>query len=99
MQDASFSVVSIVSGTGDARSTTPSLTWRLAGDTAVVEVVGLLDATTRKQFADYLAQTGSSVILGLTGVSFMNSRGLRLIVHRWQAATASGVGVGYPASR
>ncbi|MDF5755865.1 STAS domain-containing protein [Spongiactinospora sp. TRM90649] len=79
-----------------------------AGEIAVVEVHGILDATTREQFASYLADTaaqyGQGMILDLGGVSFMDSRALGLIVHHWQASTAANarfalVGVQYSKSK
>jgi stage II sporulation protein AA (anti-sigma F factor antagonist) len=75
---------------------------------AVVHVDGILDATTREQFADYLDATteehGSDLILDLGGVTFMDSRALGLIVHHWQLSTEAGgrfalVGVHYPSSK
>ncbi|MFI6318966.1 STAS domain-containing protein [Nonomuraea sp. NPDC050556] len=70
----------------------------------VVRVEGILDATTRKQFADHLAGVGPDLILDLAGVTFMDSRALGLIVHQWQEATSSGsrfalVGVQYSKSK
>lgn len=71
---------------------------------AVVHVEGILDATTRDRFARFLADTddehGPDMILDLSGVTFMDSRALGLIVHHWQRATGAGgdyalVGVSY----
>lgn len=75
-----------------------------AGGIAVVSVEGALDATTRKQFADYLSGVGPDLILDLAGVTFMDSRALGLIVHQWQEASAAGarfalVGVQYSRSK
>ncbi|MFF4197877.1 STAS domain-containing protein [Nonomuraea sp. NPDC001831] len=50
------------------------LTSRLVDDIAVITISVLLDATTRDQFADYLAQAGPALILDLGGVTFMDSR-------------------------
>ncbi|GGS50289.1 anti-sigma factor antagonist [Planobispora rosea] len=64
------------------------------GGVNVVRVTGLLDATTRDQFADYLAaeaaEHGADMVLDLSGVTFMDSRALGLIVHQWQVSTAGG---------
>ncbi|RBQ20560.1 anti-anti-sigma factor [Spongiactinospora rosea] len=85
-----------------------SLTARTVGDIAVVEIHGILDATTREQFAAFLADTAArhreGMILDLGGVSFMDSRALGLIVHYWQASTGAGtrfalVGVQYSRSK
>ncbi|MBG0822221.1 anti-sigma factor antagonist [Planomonospora sp. ID91781] len=60
----------------------------------VIRVTGLLDATTRDQFADYLAaeaaEHGIDMVLDLGGVTFMDSRALGLIVHQWQVSTQAG---------
>ncbi|MBO3753065.1 STAS domain-containing protein [Streptosporangiaceae bacterium NEAU-GS5] len=75
---------------------------------SVVHVEGILDATTRDQFADYLDTTseehGPDLILDLAGATFMDSRALGLIVHHWQLCTQAGgrfalVGVHYPSSK
>ncbi|WP_326640340.1 STAS domain-containing protein [Nonomuraea fuscirosea] len=59
------------------------LTSSTAGDIAVIAVEGVLDATTRQQFADHLDQAGTSIILDLAGAVFMDSRALGLIIHHW----------------
>lgn len=70
----------------------------------VVRVEGILDASTRDRFARFLAETedehGPDMILDLSGVTFLDSRALGLIVHHWQRATGAGghyalVGVRY----
>ncbi|WP_345574655.1 STAS domain-containing protein [Nonomuraea rosea] len=66
----------------------------------VTAVDGLLDATTREQFADHLSHASPSLILDLGEVTFMDSRALGLIVHHWKASCAAGgkfalVGVEY----
>ncbi|MCG5212579.1 STAS domain-containing protein [Streptosporangium sp. KLBMP 9127] len=75
------------------RSAALTLSSTLAGGLVVVKVDGILDATTRNQFATYLAETveerGPGMILDLEGVSFMDSRALGLIVHQWQVSTAA----------
>lgn len=55
----------------------------------VIRVDGMLDATTREEFADCLSCAGADVVLDLSGVTFMDSRALGLIVHQWQASTAA----------
>lgn len=81
-----------------------SLTSSTVDEITVVKVDGVLDATTREQFADYLSLTGADLILDLAGVTFMDSRALGLIVHHWQTSSASGarfalVGVEYSKSK
>ncbi|GAA4236928.1 stage II sporulation protein AA (anti-sigma F factor antagonist) [Streptosporangium album] len=70
------------------RAAALTLTSALVGGINVVRVTGLLDATTRDQFADYLAaemdEHGPDMALDLGGVAFMDSRALGLIVHHWQ---------------
>ncbi|MFI6450442.1 STAS domain-containing protein [Streptosporangium amethystogenes] len=76
------------------RSAALTLTSALVSGINVIRVTGLLDATTRDQFADYLAaQTGEhglDMALDLGGVTFMDSRALGLIVHHWQLSTTAG---------
>jgi stage II sporulation protein AA (anti-sigma F factor antagonist) len=81
---------------------------RVAEGVPVVYVNGILDATTRTQFTDRLAEIidehGPDLVLDLSGVTFMDSRALGLIVHHWQrTVTADGnfalVGVQYSNSR
>ncbi|MCA2190390.1 STAS domain-containing protein [Nonomuraea cavernae] len=81
-----------------------SLSSSTVDEITVVKVDGVLDATTREQFADYLSLAGSDLILDLAGVTFMDSRALGLIVHQWQNSLASGakfalVGVEYSKSK
>ncbi|MFE3451797.1 STAS domain-containing protein [Nonomuraea sp. NPDC059194] len=85
-----------------------SLTSSVEGGLPVVVVEGVLDATTREQFADHLAEVvtghGNELILDLAGVTFMDSRALGLIVHHWQGCTSTGgkfalVGVRYSPSK
>jgi anti-sigma B factor antagonist len=75
------------------RSAALTLTSVRVGGINVVRVVGLLDATTRDQFADYLAaetgEHGPDMALDLGGVTFMDSRALGLIVHHWQLSTTA----------
>jgi stage II sporulation protein AA (anti-sigma F factor antagonist) len=75
------------------RSAALTLTSVRVGGINVVRVIGLLDATTRDQFADYLAaetgEHGPDMALDLGGVTFMDSRALGLIVHHWQLSTTA----------
>ncbi|MBX6385820.1 MAG: STAS domain-containing protein [Microbispora sp.] len=82
-----------------------SLSSSVAGGIVVIHVNGVLDATTREQFSDFLDAAaddhGPGMILDLGGVTFMDSRALGLIVHHWQRSTAAGgnfalVSVQYP---
>ncbi|MFD8556822.1 STAS domain-containing protein [Streptosporangium canum] len=76
------------------RAAALTLTSALVGGITVIRVTGLLDATTRDQFADYLAseveEHGPDMALDLGGVTFMDSRALGLIVHHWQLSTNAG---------
>ncbi|WP_326821694.1 STAS domain-containing protein [Streptosporangium sp. NBC_01756] len=76
------------------RAAALTLTSALVGGINVIRVTGLLDATTRDQFADYLAaetdEHGLDMALDLSGVTFMDSRALGLIVHHWQLSTNAG---------
>ncbi|GAA1276557.1 hypothetical protein Psi02_00480 [Planotetraspora silvatica] len=85
-----------------------SLRSTMAGTIVVVHIDGILDATTRDQFADRLdteaEDHGPDMILDLGGVTFMDSRALGLIVHHWQRSTTAGgnfalVAVQYPSSK
>ncbi|GAA0384729.1 hypothetical protein GCM10009530_39490 [Microbispora corallina] len=85
-----------------------SLSSTMAGDIVVIHVNGVLDATTREQFSDYLDAEaddhGPDMILDLGAVTFMDSRALGLIVHHWQRSTTAGgnfalVSVQYPNSK
>ncbi|MEV0344139.1 STAS domain-containing protein [Nonomuraea sp. NPDC050680] len=89
---------------GEGAATALSLTSSTVDEITVIKVDGVLDATTREQFADYLSLSGSELILDLAGVTFMDSRALGLIVHHWQTSLASGarfalVGVEYSKSK
>ncbi|GAA3426243.1 STAS domain-containing protein [Streptosporangium sandarakinum] len=76
------------------RASALTLTSALADGVNVIRVTGLLDATTRDQFADYLSaefdEHGPDMALDLAGVTFMDSRALGLIVHHWQLSTGAG---------
>ncbi|GAA3139332.1 STAS domain-containing protein [Planomonospora alba] len=82
-----------VSNNGDG-SAALTLTSAVVDGVDVIQVTGLLDATTRDQFADYLAaeaaEHGHDMVLDLSGVTFMDSRALGLIVHQWQVSTQAG---------
>jgi anti-sigma B factor antagonist len=69
-----------------------TLTSAVAEGVPVVGVSGILDATTRQQFTDRLAEIsddyGPDLVLDLAGVTFMDSRALGLIVHHWQRTMA-----------
>lgn len=89
---------------GEGPSAALSLTSSTVGEISVVRVDGVLDATTREQFADYLSLTGPDLILDLAGVTFMDSRALGLIVHHWQTSLSTGakfalIGVEYAKSK
>lgn len=89
---------------GDGPVAALSLTSSTVDEITVVKVDGVLDATTREQFADYLSLAGPDLILDLGGVTFMDSRALGLIVHHWQRSLSSGarfalIGVEYTRSK
>jgi anti-anti-sigma factor len=95
-----------VTDPGSDPSATLALTSDLAEGIVVIHIDGVLDATTRQMFTDYLAGEahGPDVILDLAGVTFMDSRALGLIVHHWQRSTTAGgryalVGVRYQSAR
>ncbi|MGW4422500.1 STAS domain-containing protein [Streptosporangium sp. NPDC004631] len=90
------------------RAAALTLTSALVGGINVIRVTGVLDATTRDQFADHLAaevdEHGLDMALDLGGVTFMDSRALGLIVHHWQLSTNGGgrfalIGVEYAKTR
>ncbi|WP_239137217.1 STAS domain-containing protein [Sphaerisporangium rufum] len=85
-----------------------TLTSAVTDGVPVVRVSGILDATTRDQFTDRLADVadehGPDLVLDLAGVTFMDSRALGLIVHHWQRTMAEQghfalVGVNYSNSK
>lgn len=74
------------------------------GSFTVITVEGVLDATTRERFADGLAAVPGDLLLELSGVTFMDSRALGLIAHRWQSSLTDGsrfglVGVRYSTAK
>ena len=89
---------------GDGSVAALTLTSSTVAGVSVIKVDGVLDATTREQFADYLSLAGPDLILDLGGVTFMDSRALGLIVHHWQTSLTSGtkfalIGVEYSKSK
>lgn len=89
---------------GDGSVAALSLTSSTVDEISVIKVDGVLDATTREQFADYLSLAGPDLILDLGGVTFMDSRALGLIVHHWQTSLSTGskfalIGVEYSKSK
>ncbi|MFF4614760.1 STAS domain-containing protein [Nonomuraea jabiensis] len=89
---------------GEGSMAALSLTSSTVDEITVIKVDGVLDATTREQFADYLSLAGPDLILDLAGVTFMDSRALGLIVHHWQTSLTSGakfalIGVEYSKSK
>ena len=81
---------------GDRRSTILDalrLESRFEGESLVVSVQGDLDIVTSPQFDDYLAQARrrhSRVVLDLSGVDFMDTSSLAVIVTHWKALTGQG---------
>ncbi len=89
---------------GDGSVAALTLTSSTVAEVSVIKVDGVLDATTREQFADYLSLAGPDLILDLGGVTFMDSRAVGLIVHHWQTSLTSGtkfalIGVEYSKSK
>jgi anti-anti-sigma factor len=61
------------------------------GASLVVTIQGDLDIVTSQQFDDYLAQARrqhSHIILDLSGVEFMDTSSLAVIVSHWKALTS-----------
>lgn len=92
----------------DRANSALTLASAVAEGVPVVRVSGILDATTRQQFTDRLAEIaddhGPDLVLDLSGVTFMDSRALGLIVHHWQRTMSAHahfalVGVQYSTSK
>jgi stage II sporulation protein AA (anti-sigma F factor antagonist) len=107
-QDISVGGRMVTDPGGGGASPALTLTSDFAEDIIVIHIVGILDATTRQQFAGFLAKAteehGPDMILDLADVTFMDSRALGLIVHHWQRSTTAGgryalVGVRYQYSK
>jgi stage II sporulation protein AA (anti-sigma F factor antagonist) len=63
------------------------------GATLVITVQGDLDIVTSEQFDEYLAQARqqhSHLVLDLSGVEFMDTSSLAVIVSHWKALTSHG---------
>ena len=59
----------------------------------IVTIVGDLDLVTSARLDEHLAKTGpeaSWIILDLTGVDFMDTNALAVIVNHWKKAAAAG---------
>ena len=66
---------------------------QLQGASMVVSVQGDLDIVTSQQFDDYLAQARRGhphIILDLSGVEFMDTSSLAVIVSHWKALSSQG---------
>jgi anti-anti-sigma factor len=66
------------------------LTTSSVGTITVTRVDGVLDATTRERFGDHLSLSGPDLVLDLTGVTFMDSRALGMIVYHCRTRLTSG---------
>lgn len=93
---------------GDDASRSLTLTVEAVDDLALITVVGVLDATTRQRFTECLADAAArypaGMVLDMSGVTFLDSRALGLIVRHWRLCTAAGghfalVGVRYRHSK
>jgi len=63
------------------------------GETVVVSVQGELDITSSERFDDFLADAAARsdrVILDMSGVDFMDTTALAVIVGHWRRLTADG---------
>lgn len=71
----------------------PRFSMETRGDGVVVGVQGELDVTSSQRFDDYLAEAagqGDRVILDLSGVDFMDTTALAVIVGHWRRQVAEG---------
>jgi anti-sigma B factor antagonist len=63
------------------------------GASLIVTVAGDLDIVTSQQFDDYLGEArrrNSHIVLDLSGVDFMDTSSLAVIVSHWKALTGQG---------
>ena len=63
------------------------------GDSVVVSVQGELDVTSRQRFDDYLSDAAGhrdQVILDMSGIDFMDTTALAVIVGHWRRQVADG---------
>lgn len=70
-----------------------NLNIRAAGPATVVEIVGELDASTAptaQQHILLLAKGGGTIVLDMSGVTFMSSAGLRLLLLLYRQVAADG---------
>jgi anti-sigma B factor antagonist len=69
----------------------PRFTMETRGDSVVVSVQGELDVTSSQRFDDYLSDAAAGrdrVILDMSGVDFMDTTALAVIVAHWRRQTA-----------
>jgi anti-sigma B factor antagonist len=69
------------------------LSWQAHGDVDVIRAVGDLDVVTSRQLDDALMQarkTFSRIVLDLSGVEFMDTSSLAVIVGHWKSLEESG---------
>ena len=71
----------------------PRFSMETHGDSVVVSVRGELDVTSSQRFDDYLADAAADrdrVILDMSGVDFMDTTALAVIVGHWRRLVAGG---------
>jgi len=71
----------------------PRFSMETRGDSVVVSVQGELDVTSSQRFADYLSDAAAGrgrVILDMSGVDFMDTTALAVIVGHWRRQVADG---------
>jgi len=69
------------------------IAWQARGDACVVEIRGDLDIVTSRQLDDVLSQVRKSsrlVVLDLSGVEFMDTSSLAVIVGHWKSLEETG---------
>jgi anti-sigma B factor antagonist len=71
----------------------PRFSMETRGDSVVVSVQGELDVTSSQRFGDYLSAAAAGrgrVILDMSGVDFMDTTALAVIVGHWRRQVAEG---------
>ena len=71
----------------------PRFSMETRGDSMVVSIQGELDVTTSQRFDDYLSDAAAHydrVVLDMSGVDFMDTTALAVIVGHWRRQLADG---------
>jgi anti-sigma B factor antagonist len=77
----------------ERRVAEPRFSLETRGDSVVASVQGELDVTSSQRFGDFLADAaarGDRVILDMSGVDFMDTTALAVIVGHWRRQVADG---------